>query len=162
MVRRKSPFDIFRDFDEIFNEMIREMEKSSIADFSGRPFVYGFSWSQRPGEEPEIREFGNIYPGEGRIEIGERRPLVDVFDTDDAVQVVAEMPGIEKEDVDLNIEDRKLEIRAVHGDKRYNEVVELPVDVESDSAKATYRNGVLEVTIRKAKQSKNKKKINIE
>jgi len=40
----------------------------------GGPFFYGFSINQRPGEEPEIREFGNIRPESGRIEIGERKP----------------------------------------------------------------------------------------
>lgn len=157
--KRKDPFDIFKDFDEMFNEMLQEMQTGNVP--RGGPFFYGFSWNQRPGEEPEVREFGNIHPGRDNIEIGERKPLVDVFDTDGTVQVVAEMPGIEKSDVELSVEGRNLEIHAARGDRRYNETVELPADVDEDSAKATYKNGVLEVTLKKTRKQ-NRKKINVE
>jgi HSP20 family protein len=157
---RREPFDMFRDFDEMFNEMLRELESGGLPQ--GGPFFYGFSMNQRPGEEPEIREFGNIHPGRDTIEVGERKPLIDVFDTDDTVQVVAEMPGIEKEDVELNVDGRNLEIRAAHGDRRYNETVGLPADVDEDSARATYKNGVLEVTFRKTPKAKKGKKINVD
>lgn len=158
----RDPFDIFSQFDELFNQMVRDMNMDMFGDRESRPFVYGFSLSQRPGEEPEIREFGNIYPQKDQIEIGERRPLIDVFEVDDNVQVVAEMPGIEKEDVDLDVEPKKLHIRAAHGARKYNEVVDLPVSVEIDSAKATLRNGVLEVTLKKTKNPRSKKKVKVE
>jgi HSP20 family protein len=156
----RDPFDIFGNFDEMFDEIIKSMESGQMGQ--GGPFFYGRSWSMRPGEEPEVREFGNIHPGEQTIEIGERRPLVDVFDSDGTVHVVAEMPGIEKQDVELSIDGRVLEIKASRGDRRYNEAVELPADVEENSARATYKNGVLEVTLKKKGNSRNKKKINVE
>jgi len=162
MARRKNPFDIFSEFDEMFNEMIRDLDKMEPDEHVSGPFFYGFSMSQRPGEEPEIREFGNLYPEGGRVEIGERRPLVDVFDTDKTVQVVAEMPGIEKDDVELNAEGRELEIKAAHGDRKYHELVDLPDDVDIDSAKASYKNGVLDITLNKVKKATRKKKINVE
>ncbi|HMK46628.1 MAG TPA: archaeal heat shock protein Hsp20 [Methanocella sp.] len=155
----KDPFDIFRDIDDMFNEMMKEMESGEFRQ--NGPFFYGFSWNQRPGEQPEVREFGNIHPGENAIEIGERKPLIDVFDADGTLQIVAEMPGIEKEDVELSIDHRTLEIRASHGDRHYNEMVNLPSDVDEHSAKATYKNGVLEVTLKKKSGSK-RKKINVE
>jgi HSP20 family protein len=158
--REREPFDMFRDFDDIFNEMLREMESGGIRE--GGPFFYGFSMNQRPGEEPEIREFGNIHPGRDTVEIGERKPLIDVFDTDDTIQVVAEMPGIEKSDVELSVDGRHLEIHAVRGDRRYHETVELPADVDEESAKATYKNGVLEVTLKKIPKAKKGKKINVD
>ncbi len=154
--KRRDPFDMFRDFDEMFNEMLREMESGRIQEEG--PFFYGFSMNQRPGEEPEIREFGNIHPGRESIEIGERKPLVDVFDTDDTIHVVAEMPGIEKSDVELSVDGRNLEVYAARGDRRYNETVELPADVNENSAKATYKNGVLEVTLKKTPKKKKGKR----
>jgi HSP20 family protein len=162
MVRRRSPFDMFGDFDEIFSEMLREFETMEPGEHDQGPFFYGFSVNQRPGEEPQVREFGNIRPEGGRLEIGERKPLVDVFDNDKTVQVVAEMPGIEKEDVELSAEGRGLELKASHGDRRYHEFVELPCDVDVDSAKATYKNGVLDVSLNKVKKTTRKKKINVE
>jgi HSP20 family protein len=162
MVRKRNPFDLFGDFDEMFEEMLREFERIGPGEQVSGPFFYGFSINQRPGEEPEIREFGNIRPEGGRIEIGERKPLVDVFDSDKAVQVVAEMPGIEKEDVELNVEGRELEIKASRGDRKYHEFVELPADIDIDSAKASYKNGVLDITLNKVQKPARKKKINVE
>ena len=158
--RRGDPFDMFRDFDEMFNEMLQEMESGHIQQ--GGPFFYGFSMNQRPGEEPEVREFGNIRPGKDTVEIGERKPLIDVFDTDGSIQVVAEMPGIEKSDVELSVDGSNLEIHAARGDRRYNETVELPADVDENSAKATYKNGVLEVTLNKKPKAKKGKKIKVD
>jgi HSP20 family protein len=162
MARRRNPFDMFGDFDEMFNEMLREFESMEPGEHVGGPFFYGFSINQRPGEEPEVREFGNIRPEGGHIEIGERRPLVDVFDNDKAVQVVAEMPGIDKEDVELSAEGRELEIKAGHGDRNYHEFVELPCDVDVDSAKASYKNGVLGITLKKVEKPRSRRKINVE
>ena len=166
MARRRNPFDLFGDFgdfDDIFNEMLKEFESMEPDEhMSGGPFFYGFSINQRPGEEPEVREFGNIRPEGGRIEIGERKPLVDVFDTDKTVQIVAEMPGIEKQDVELSAEGRDLEIKAAHGERKYHEFVDLPADVDIDSAKASYKNGVLDITLNKVRKAKKKKKINVE
>jgi HSP20 family protein len=162
MARRRNPFDIFGDFEEMFEEMLREFERMGPGEHISGPFFYGFSINHRPGEEPEIREFGNIRPERGRIEIGERKPLVDVFDTDRTVQIVAEMPGIEKEDVELDVEGRELEIKASRGDRRYHEFVELPADVDIDSARASYRNGVLDITLNKVEKNKGKKRINVE
>ncbi|WP_174589788.1 archaeal heat shock protein Hsp20 [Methanocella conradii] len=162
MARRRNPFDIFNDFEEMFEEMLREFERMGPGEHISGPFFYGFSINQRPGEEPEIREFGNIRPERGRIEIGERKPLVDVFDTDKTVQIVAEMPGIEKEDVELNVEGRELEIKASRGDRKYHEFVELPADVDIDTARASYKNGVLDITLNKVEKNKGRKRINVE
>lgn len=158
--KRRDSFDIFGDFDEMFEELIKGMESGQLGG-QGGPFFYGRSWTQRPGEEPEVREFGNIHQGDNTIEIGERKPLIDVFDTDDTVHVVAEMPGIEKEDVELSVDGRELYILAARGDRRYNETVKLPTDVDESSAKATYKNGVLEIVLKKTKSAK-RKKINVE
>ncbi len=162
MRRRRNPFDLFEDFDEMFEEMLKEFERMEPGEHVSGPFFYGFSINQRPGEQPEIREFGNIRPESGHIEIGERRPLVDVFDGDKNVHVVAEMPGIEREDVELNVEGRELEVKATRGDRKYHEFVELPADVDIESAKASYRNGVLDITLNKVESKKGRKKINVE
>ena len=85
-----------------------------------------------------------------------------MFDTDKTVQVVAEMPGIEKQDVELSIDGKELEIKAQRDERKYHELVELPADVDIDSAKATYKNGVLDITLNKVKKTTSRKKINVE
>ncbi len=169
--KRKSFFDeVFGldplgDMDEMFERLGRAMGMS-VENFGQHPFVYGFSVTQRPGEEPEIREFGNIPMFEQR-ETGEKRfldirkPLIDVLEAEDTVHVIAEMPGIEKQNIQLNATDLILDIETIDGNPKYSERVELPVKVDPQSAKATYKNGVLEVTFSRM-QSSSRTSINVE
>jgi len=155
-------FDIF---DDIFERMIRDLEEIMKRVEKGegeiRPIIRGFSIRIGPDGKPEIKEFGTKPPiSEEGIE--ERKPLIDVIETDDEVQVIAEMPGVNKDDIDLNATEKSLEIKAEGENRRYYEVVELPCEVIPDSAKARYNNGVLEVIFRKKHPEKKGKKIKIE
>ena len=145
----------FEDIEEMLNHMFDEMG-INMDDLSNRPSIHGFSISKRPGEEPEIHEFGNMpldalpeMTGGQQISIGEVKPLVDIFETEDSVHVVAELPGVEKEDIYLDTTESLVELKASHGEYNYYETLELPVKIDPDSAKATYKNGVLEVIFRR-------------
>ncbi len=156
--------DIFGDWDEIM-ERIFESIKMDVIDMDkikGRPFIYGFSLTQRPGEEPEIQEFGNIRPSSRGFEIGERKPLIDVFESEDEVHVVAEMPGVDKEDIKLDATETSLDISAKTESMEYSEHVDLPVSVDTESAKASYKNGVLDITLKRAKLEAGKTPIKVE
>jgi HSP20 family protein len=153
------------DMEEIFDRLNRAMGMS-MENFEQHPFVYGFSVTHRRGKSPEIREFGNI-PTFDQIEAGDRRyldirkPLIDILETEDKVHVIAEIPGIEKEKILLNATDLILDIETIDGNPKYSEHVELPVKVDPQSAKATYKNGVLEVTFKRL-ESGSRTSINIE
>ncbi len=82
-----------------------------------------------------------------------RKPLIDVLESEEAVHVIAEMPGIEKENIQLNATDLILDIETLDGNPKYSERVELPVKVDPQSAKATYKNGILEVTFKRLESS---------
>jgi len=157
--------DSLEDMDEMFERLSRAMGMS-VENFGQHPFVYGFSVTQRPGEEPEIREFGNI-PMFEQPETGEKRyldirkPLIDILEAEETVHVIAEIPGIEKENIRLNATDLILEIETIDGNPKDSERVELPVKVNPQSAKATYKNGVLEVTFKRL-ESSSRTSINIE
>ena len=75
--------------------------------------------------------------------------------------MIAEMPGIDKENIQLNATDLILDIETLDGNPKYSERVELPVKVDPQSARATYKNGVLEVTFNKM-ESSSRTSINIE
>lgn len=151
--------------EEIFDRLNRVMG-ISLENLGQNPFIYGFSVTHRPGERPEIREFGNI-PTFEQIEAGDkcyldtRKPLIDILETEDKVHVIAEIPGIEKENILLNATDLILDIETIDGNPKYSERVELPVKVDPQSAKATYKNGVLEVTFKRL-ESSSRTSINIE
>lgn len=60
------------------------------------------------------------------------------------------MPGVDKEKIKVRaLDDRHLVIEASNHDRRYRKEIELPTEVDIDTAKATFRNGVLEIRIRK-------------
>jgi HSP20 family protein len=78
---------------------------------------------------------------------------VDVHETDDEVRVVADLPGVEKEGIDLKCDGEVLTISARSGRRNYDERVSLPARVDEHSATATYNNGVLEVTFDRVEDS---------
>ncbi len=105
--------DIFRfGIDDIFERMMRDIEEIFRKAESGeiKPIVRGFSIRIGPDGKPEIREFGTK-PTIKETGIEERRPLVDVIETDNEIQVIAEMPGVNKDDIELNATETTLEIR---------------------------------------------------
>lgn len=71
---------------------------------------------------------------------------VDIYEEDDEVRVVADLPGVEKSDIDVTSDGRTVSIRAEGDRRRYDEEVHLPRRVDEESATARYNNGVLEIT----------------
>lgn len=70
---------------------------------------------------------------------------VDVYEEDDQVRVVADLPGVEKGAIDLQCDGEVLTISAASDRREYDERIRLPVRVDEHSATATFKNGVLEV-----------------
>ena len=97
---------------------------------------------------------------------GTQQLSVDLADREDAFEVTADLPGHDREDIDLSVADRTLRISAEHddsteaGDGNYlrrerrrrsvSRSLSLPEDVAEEEASATYTNGVLTVTLPKA------------
>lgn len=157
------PDDLFRDFDRMFDELFTHLEESDEDSA-----VWGFSVKSRPGEEPEVRRFGNVKPSP---EVGEesgydvesdRTPLIDVFEDGDQVRVVVEMPGVSREDVQLDATPSRLRVRADGEMRRYDESVDLPSRVDPESASAEYTNGVLQVTLDAAEDDEGPVRIDVE
>ena len=71
---------------------------------------------------------------------------VSVFEDDGSVRVVADLPGIDKDGIDLKCDGRLLTVSANGGGRRYDERIRLPARVDEHSATASFNNGVLEVT----------------
>jgi len=80
---------------------------------------------------------------------------LDVHETADEVRVVGDFPGVEKEDLSLKCDGRNLTISAVTETREYDERLQLPCRVDERSGRATYNNGVLEVTFDRAEESAN-------
>ena len=78
---------------------------------------------------------------------------VDVHDTDEEVRVVADLPGVEKDNIELECDGKTLTISARSDHREYDERVSLPRRVNEHTASATYNNGVLEVVFEPADRS---------
>ena len=114
--------------------------------------VYGFNVKfglDKKGEDRiKVEPFGNVVKDKksGRTVVHEvREPLVDVFEEDDHVLVVAETPGISVKDVKIDIKDDVLTISAAKGDKKYHKELLLPRSCDKSKMKISCNNGMLEI-----------------
>ncbi len=71
---------------------------------------------------------------------------LDIHETGDSVRVIADIPGVEKEHIDLQCDGQTLMLEASGAERTYSERISLPTRVDEHSAQATYNNGILEVT----------------
>jgi HSP20 family protein len=119
------------------------------------------------------------FPAIRMPEIGEVSAKVDIFEDGNDVVVKAELPGMKKEDLDVNLTDDTI---TVSGEKKKEEKIEkkdyyrversygsftrsfrLPKEVQSDKAKASFKDGVLEIRVPKTEEAmKKEKKVTIE
>lgn len=137
---RVIPWDPFRQLNELREEMGRLWEQT---------------WSMRPWDR------------------GYYGPRTDIYQTEKEVVVTAELPGIESpDDVEITVDEDSITIRGeikrsrevedrnyFHQERFYGSYVRtlpLPVSVKAEEAKASYRNGILEIRIPKAEQQRRK------
>jgi len=117
----------------------------------GMKGVYGFTVrSATDGSKPKVETFGNIRktPDGPKVE-EEREPMSDVFDEKDEIVIIAEMPGIEKEDISLELNGDILEIAANGKIRKYRKELLLSVKATNDNMSHNYNNGILEIRIKK-------------
>jgi len=156
--------DLFRSFDDDFDVMRERMDRLMEAAIHGTgndPLVYGFSMRTGADGRPVVQEFGNVPRGGAPPDASCREPLTDVSEEGDRVKVIVELPGVDKQDIDLRSQDRELTISVDTERKKFCKRLELPCDVREDSAVAEYRNGVLTVVMDKSSPQPKGKKIDI-
>jgi len=144
------------DLAENLKEAGGEINKQGEIDLShlkkGMKGVFGFSVKTAVGGKPIVEPFGNIKKTpKGPIVEEEREPIVDVFDEKDHILVVAELPGIAEGDIKTEIKDDILNILAEKGERKYKKEVLLPSKVEAEPISSAYKNGILEIKLKKQK-----------
>ncbi len=164
---------------EEMERMMNRMERFVEEFFPGR-WRGGAGW--RPFDEMErffeeglprgwMRPFGGEWPSWGRLAPFEGRwPRVDVIDRDDEIVVHAEVPGVGKDDLDVSMTDDTVTIKGKttreekeeeEGYHRremargeFSRTVRLPVAVDGSQATATFKDGVMELTLPKLEKAK--------
>lgn len=121
----------------------------------------------------EMNRLFNRTVGEGVSSGSAWTPAVDIFDTDQAIVLRAELPGLTPEDIDIEIDDNVLSLK---GERRFEETVQegryyrlerayghfqrnvtLPQGVKADEISASFDNGVLSVRVPKAEEVRPRK-----
>jgi HSP20 family protein len=156
--KRNSQWDeFFEEFDklekmvddmmqDIFEETPPEQEKKKHSN----PYVFGFSVSMGSDGKPQVQKFGTLQPSLQGSEIREERePLIDIMETKDEVEIIAELPGVEKDGIKLDLTESALTISVDTTERKYYKKLLLPAKVREDSIQTNYKNGVLEVRVKK-------------
>lgn len=156
-IQTKAPKDLIREYETPGGGKVREMG----------PFVYGYSMTIGPDGKPRVREFGNVRSPLAGFGLGatnrplisnEREPLADITTTEKEIKVILEMPGVNKENIKINAYDTNVEVRSDDPQRKYHEVIDLPPETDVETARSTYKNGILEIVFDKRKESKPKGK----
>ncbi|MFP8954659.1 Hsp20/alpha crystallin family protein [Natrialbaceae archaeon A-arb3/5] len=122
---RDEPFDdLFREIERMMNEMMSEAD-GNVGFDSQNTADNGFGMDTH----------------------------IDIHETDTEVRVIADLPGVEKDHIDLECDGTTLTISAGSDHHQYDERVSLPTRVNEHTASATYNNGVLEVVFEPAEKS---------
>lgn len=186
----EDPFDVWRkramgDFPEFFaefekefarmqgmvNKIMEDAVKHANSPQRGEPFVYGFTMRVGSDGVPQIQPFGSAAKAMPQVDesaaLGPagREPLTDVIVGEKDVALTVELPGVEKQDVNLHVAEDAVTVRAetaahlrkaadvpyghVGEGRRYHKRIHIPVKVVPSSAKATFKNGILDVTLQR-------------
>ena len=134
-----------------------QLSRTGEINFKGREKdlkgVYGFSVKVGlGGHDIKVEPFGNISrdkkSGEPIIVQEVLEQVVDVFDEEDYTQIIAEMPGIGAEDVQLDVKGDVLTIYAERGDKKYRKEILLPRSYPREKMELSCNNGIVEIKLK--------------
>lgn len=152
--------EVFRDINSFYKRLMERMFKE-MQDFEkiAKGGKLKGTWEVKPINKPGVRG----YVARGQFQFGseplripsrvledEREPLTDVFEEKESIKIYMELPGADKSDIQLDVAERVVEVRA----KNFSKAVELPTrNVDIEKVAASYKNGVLEVTIPKVQKT---------
>jgi HSP20 family protein len=146
--RRRMLRDLMDEMDKESAELERRIEEAIKPSLSSRqflrePFVAGLAMKVGSDGRPTIQYFGDRY----RDEEGVRTPIFEQWLDEQkvALTVTVELPGVAKGDIDIGAIDGKVEVKAGTTGRKYELDIPLKKDVDPESGKATYENGILRV-----------------
>ncbi|MFX1564966.1 MAG: archaeal heat shock protein Hsp20 [Promethearchaeota archaeon] len=138
-----NPEDMFGpDAQHQLEEIMKQLEKN--------PMVWGFSAGIGPDGKMRLNPFGNLKPeGAPPTVRSEREPLIDVMEQEDKVIIIAELPGVKKEEININVTDYAVTLKVESKDRKYAKNIDLPSPVDINHVTSSYNNGILEIQLHK-------------
>lgn len=150
----------FAEAEHMMNSMFRIVPDivSSGINSGEFPYYYGYQITIGPNGRPKINEFGNVRLGSnGFVEQnGVREPLVDkvLNKKQNTLTITAEMPGVDKENISVNVTGHKVTLHAEKGDKKYHTDIPIDINLDESTTKAVFLNGILELKIKLKENSR--------
>jgi HSP20 family protein len=144
----------FAEAEHMLNSMFRIVPDivSSGINLGEFPYYYGYQITIGPNGRPKINEFGNVRLGSnGFVEQnGVREPLVDkvLNKKQNTLTITAEMPGVDKENIHVNVTSHNVTLYAEKGDKKYHADIPIDINLDESTTKAVFLNGILELKIK--------------
>jgi HSP20 family protein len=163
--KRKDLRDMLDELDKYFEDFERDIEdnvKNAIfgKDGEGKSFIAGFTFNMAPGEKPSVQIFGNSPVRRD----GFRSPINEqvLDERNGLLRLILEMPGVEKEDINVDATEGNAVVTASRGEKNYRAELSLKAPVKPETGKAEYKNGMLEISFSlEGKANKGFKRVNV-
>jgi len=154
--KKKSPWfnDIYEELEKLGDLIDETIQKSFDPSSEETPVrrnrIQGFSIKIGPDGKPRIQEFNTRQPRQNEPEISDDpEPLVDLIEDGEKLVVLAALPGVKKDAINLRITENCLTVSVDTADLEWYNELKLPTKVDPKSARASYKNGVLEVKVKK-------------
>jgi len=154
---------IFEGIGSFINALAKMQEKGEISEtgeikgLGGKvKGMYGFNIRTLADGTAKVEHVGHVVKKTPKGPVVEevREPIVDVFDEDDHILVVAELPGIEESDIKIEVKGDILTLSAERGEKKYSKEILLHSKVDEKSLTSSYKNGILEIKLKRIKAGK--------
>lgn len=123
-----------------------------------RSSFYGWGSVVSPERKVHFEEFENTPNISSRSQYvsGTKEPLLEVFETDKIVSITLEIPVTLEEDIELEITKNTVRIKVNSENINYYKKVELPCNIDADSAITSYQSGILDIELKKVKSGRRK------
>ena len=163
--RRKNLRDMLDELDRYFEEFekdIQDVVRDSISAVRPKtePYIAGFSFRLGPEGRPSVQFFGDSPLHHD----GFRSPMSEQIldEKNSLLRVVLDMPGVEKGDIKVEATEDSAVVTAERDSRKYRADIELKAQVQPDSGKAEYKNGLLEISFSlRDKTNKGYRRVNI-
>ncbi|MBI2649373.1 MAG: Hsp20/alpha crystallin family protein [Thaumarchaeota archaeon] len=147
--RRRYLKDMLEELDRYFDEFEKTIEdvlRSTLITGQQRlskPLVAGFAMGVGPEGKPSIQFFGDRVEGKD----GYRTPIHEqvVDEKDGKLRLIVELPGVEKESIEVSAVENKVSLKVGDDGRKYMADIALKREVDPDTSKAGFRNGLLEI-----------------
>jgi len=163
--KRRDLRDMLDELEHYFEGFEKEIEdavKNNIfgGEKNSSPFIAGFSFNMGPEGKPSVQVFGNNPIGGGAFRSPINEQVVD--EKSGTLRILLEMPGVEKQDINVESTEDSAVIKAENGERKYKAELHLKAPVRPESGKAEYKNGMLEISFSlKDKANKGFKRVNV-